>query len=230
MITLYPYGELGFADHGWLKARHHFSFASYQNPNRIGFGVLRVINDDIIAAGRGFAPHSHSDMEIITYVRQGAITHKDSNGNEGRTEAGNVQVMSAGSGITHSEYNLEDKDTNIYQIWIEPRKYGVKPTWDCANFPNNPVETGLNLLVSGDGKAPLFINQDAMIYAGKIKKGKLISHKIHGQAYLLVSKGSVALNEVFMNSGDGAEVENVSNIKIMANKDAEILVIDVPKS
>ena len=134
MITIYPYEELGHADHGWLDARHHFSFGRYHNPERMGFGVLRVINDDIIKAGKGFDTHPHKDMEIITYVRKGAITHRDSNGNEGRTEAGDVQVMSAGTGIFHSEYNLEDEDTNIYQIWIEPHKLDVTPDWSAHEF------------------------------------------------------------------------------------------------
>jgi len=145
MHTHYPYQELGRANHGWLDARHHFSFASYYNPKRMGFGTLRVINDDIIKAGRGFDTHSHRDMEIITFVREGAITHKDSNGNVGRTEAGDVQVMSAGSGVSHSEFNLETKDTNIFQIWIEPNQIGVKPRWDSHEFPDVSTTDELSL-------------------------------------------------------------------------------------
>ena len=118
MITHYPYEKLGHANHGWLDARHHFNFASYQNPKRQQFGALRVINDDVIKAGAGFDTHPHKNMEIITYVRKGAITHRDSNGNVGRTVAGDVQVMSAGTGVLHSEFNLESEDTNIFQIWI----------------------------------------------------------------------------------------------------------------
>jgi redox-sensitive bicupin YhaK (pirin superfamily) len=143
MIKIYPYDSLGHADHGWLNARHHFSFASYQNPDRMKFGLLRVINDDIIAANSGFATHPHQNMEIITYVRSGAITHKDSKGNEGRTGAGDIQVMSAGSGIEHSEYNLENEETNLYQIWIIPNKLGVKPRWDAKEFPKDPVKNSL---------------------------------------------------------------------------------------
>ena len=131
MINLIPYEKLGGADHGWLKAKHHFSFASYQDPNRMNFGPMRVINDDIVAAQKGFAPHPHDNMEIITYVRKGAITHKDNMGNEGRTAAGDVQVMSAGTGVTHSEYNLEDEETSLYQIWMFPNKKNVKPRWDA---------------------------------------------------------------------------------------------------
>ena len=125
MINLIPYEKLGGANHGWLKAKHHFSFASYQDPRRMSFGPMRVINDDIVAAQKGFDPHPHDNMEIITYVRKGAITHKDNMGNEGRTVAGDVQVMSAGTGVTHSEYNLEDEETSLYQIWMFSQHVGA---------------------------------------------------------------------------------------------------------
>ena len=163
MITHFPYANLGHANHGWLDARHHFSFASYQDPQRQQFGVLRVINDDVIKAGAGFDTHSHRNMEIITYVREGAITHRDSNGNVGRTVAGDVQVMSAGTGVFHSEFNLESEDTNIFQIWIEPNQLEVEPRWDSYKFPKEPTADSLMLLVSGDGDAPLSIHQDAFI-------------------------------------------------------------------
>ena len=167
MIRVYPYENLGHADHGWLNARHHFSFASYRDPKRVGFGQLLVINDDVIAAGRGFAPHPHNDMEIITYVREGAITHEDSMGNVGRTGAGDVQVMSAGTGVIHSEKNLEPGQTRLYQIWIEPREQGVKPRWEAAQFPKQPVTGTLPVLVSGQaqhaGTEALMIHQDAAI-------------------------------------------------------------------
>ena len=145
----------------WLDARHHFSFSNYQNPKRQQFGVLRVINDDVIKAGTGFDTHPHQNMEIITYVREGAITHRDSNGNVGRTEAGDVQVMSAGTGVSHSEFNRESEDTNIFQIWIDPNQLDVKPRWDSYTFPKQPTADALMLLVSGDGDAPLSIHQDA---------------------------------------------------------------------
>lgn len=228
MITIYPYNELGHADHGWLDARHHFSFARYFNPDRMGFGVLRVINDDIIKAGAGFDTHPHQDMEIITYVRKGAITHRDSKGNEGRTEAGDVQVMSAGTGIFHSEYNLENEDTNIYQIWIEPKAKAIQPAWDAHQFPKEPRDDALQLLVSGDGEAPLFIYQDARIYAGTLKANATIQHPIHQQAYVLVSKGDIALDGNHLHTGDGAEVSDVASITIHANTESEVLVIDVP--
>ena len=230
MITLYPYEKLGHANHGWLDARHHFSFASYHNPARRGFGVLRVINDDVVAAGNGFDTHPHRDMEIITYVRKGAITHRDSQGNQGRTSAGNVQVMSAGTGIFHSEYNLESEDTNLYQIWIEPSRQGVKPRWDMRAFPQEPVRDALSLLVSGkEEEDTLTIHQDARIYAGRLLAGTRITHPITHQAYILASQGELEVDGVRMKKGDGAEVTNLSEVAITALTDAEVLVIDVPE-
>ncbi len=229
MITIYPYEKLGHANHGWLNAHHHFSFASYYNPERMAFGKIRVINDDIIKPNSGFPSHPHSDMEIITYVRSGAITHKDNQGNEGRTEAGDVQVMSAGTGIFHSEYNNENEDTNIYQIWIEPDKLGVKPKWDTASFPKEVSNNKLSLLVSNDDGAALQINQNVKIYAGKLSKGGSINHKIENQAYILASEGEFEINGNLMKKGDGAEVSLLSSINIIATTDCEILVIDLPE-
>jgi quercetin 2,3-dioxygenase len=230
MITPYPYANLGHANHGWLDARHHFSFASYRNPQRQQFGVLRVINDDVIKAGAGFDTHPHKNMEIITYVRQGAITHRDSNGNVGRTVAGDVQVMSAGTGVSHSEFNLENEDTNIFQIWIEPNQQEVKPRWDSHEFPKTPTGEELMLLVSGDGDAPLSINQDALIYAGHLVEGTELTHPVKHQAYVLVSEGSLELEGHLMNKGDGLEVAELSSINIKALTDTRLLVIDVPKN
>ncbi|CAE6926912.1 Pirin domain-containing protein [Pseudomonas marincola] len=135
MIEVRPFEQLGGANHGWLAARHHFSFAEYYDPKRMAWGQLRVWNDDEIAPQTGFPPHPHRDMEIITYVRKGAITHQDNLGNKGRTEAGDVQVMSAGTGITHSEYNLEDETTQIFQIWIMPNQFNSAPSWGAKPFP-----------------------------------------------------------------------------------------------
>ncbi|HLD64933.1 MAG TPA: pirin family protein, partial [Pseudomonas sp.] len=135
MIEVRPFQQLGGAHHGWLNARHHFSFADYHDPARMNWGNLRVWNDDEIAPHSGFPKHPHRDMEIITYVREGAITHEDNLGNRGRTEAGDVQVMSAGSGIAHSEYNLEDQTTRIFQIWISPTAFGAPPSWGARPFP-----------------------------------------------------------------------------------------------
>jgi len=228
MITVYPYEELGHADHGWLDARHHFSFAGYLNRNRMGFGALRVINDDIVKAGAGFDTHPHEDMEIITYVRSGAITHRDSQGNEGRTGAGDVQVMSAGTGIFHSEYNLESEDTTLYQIWIQPKEKNVQPAWAAYAFPKEESDKSLSLLVSGDGKAPLTIHQDAFIYGGRLSAESEISHEIHNQAYLLVSDGVVEVDGHVLKKGDGAEITQQDAVKIKAQEPSEVLIIDVP--
>ncbi|MFC3050693.1 pirin family protein [Kordiimonas pumila] len=228
MITVYPYEQLGRADHGWLDARHHFSFARYYNPSRKGFGTLRVINDDIVKAGAGFDTHPHRDMEIITYVRKGAITHKDSAGNVGRTEAGDLQVMSAGTGIFHSEFNLESEDTNLYQIWIEPSEKGVIPRWDMKQFPKEPVTDKLSLLVSGNNDAPLYIHQDAQIYGGRLTAGTSLTHSVKHQAYILVSEGSAQINTTTLKKGDGAEVTDTNSLAITALTDTEILIIDAP--
>jgi redox-sensitive bicupin YhaK (pirin superfamily) len=233
MIRVYPYETLGHADHGWLDARHHFSFARYWNPERTGFGTLRVVNDDRVSAGRGFGAHPHQNMEIITYVREGAISHKDSLGNEGRTEAGDVQVMSAGTGVFHSEYNLETEDTRLYQIWIEPSRENVQPRWEARQFPKAPVTEGpLPVLVSGrkedETKHALFIYQDAAIYGGRLKAGTRILHPVKHQAYLLASTGEFTVNGVTMKQGDGAEVTDAQSLEITALTDAEVLVIDVP--
>jgi len=151
MIDIRKFDSLGHADHGWLDARHHFSFANYHDPNRMGWGRIRVWNDDRIAAKSGFPPHPHRDMEIITYVRTGAITHQDSMGNKGRTAAGDVQVMSAGTGVTHAEYNLEDEETTLFQIWIETDKQGAQPSWGAMPFPKESREGHFQLLASGNG-------------------------------------------------------------------------------
>ncbi len=233
MITVYPYKTLGHADHGWLDARHHFSFARYWNPDREAFGSLRVINDDLIAAGRGFGAHQHDNMEIITYVRKGAITHKDSLGNQGRTGAGDVQVMSAGSGVFHSEHNLEDEKTSLYQIWIEPNERNVTPRWDAREFPKAPVNAALSVLVSGrpehEKSGALFIHQDAAIYGGTLTKGAAVQQAVKHQAYILASVGSFSVNGTVLNEGDGAEISGEETLTIEAQSDAEIIIIDVPQ-
>jgi redox-sensitive bicupin YhaK (pirin superfamily) len=232
MIKIYPYENLGHKEISWLSARHHFSFSDYVNPERMSFGKLRVINDDIIKAGTGFGEHPHRDMEIITYVRKGAISHKDNKGNEGKTKAGDVQVMSAGTGIFHSEFNNEEIDTNLYQIWIEPQTNGVEPRWDAAEFPKQSNDN-LQLLVSGrdedKGKDALYIHQQASIYGGLISQGKTTEHQIKDQIYILISYGEVEIDGQKMKKGDGAEVTDIKSISITALNDSEILIIDVPK-
>jgi quercetin 2,3-dioxygenase len=233
MIKHYPYKTLGHHEFGWLDAHYHFSFAEYHNPERMSFGALRVINDDIVKAGTGFDTHPHKDMEIITYVRRGAITHRDSKGNVGRTEAGDVQVMSAGTGIYHSEFNLENEDTNLFQIWIYPRKKGVEPGWGSLTFPKEKVDKSLPLLVSGFAedktKDVLTIHQDARIFGGVIESGKSIRHFITNQAYLLVSEGEIIVDGKILTKGDGAEITDIETFTIEANETSEVVVIDVPE-
>lgn len=232
MIKHYPYQKLGHHDYSWLNARYHFSFSEYYNPDRMGFGALRVINDDIIKAGAGFDTHPHKDMEIITYVRKGAISHRDSKGNSGRTEAGDVQVMSAGSGIYHSEFNLESEDTNLFQIWIYPKENSIEPRWDSRRFPKNKVSDSLTLLVSGfdedQADDVLYIHQDARIFGGTLEAGQTINHRLSDQAYLLVSEGKINLEGMELNKGDGAEITELESIRIKALADAEVVIIEVP--
>lgn len=232
MINIRKLKDLGKGDHGWLKSNFHFSFADYYNRNNMNFGQLRVINDDHIGAHMGFGMHPHENMEIITYVRQGAVSHQDSMGNKGVTKAGEVQVMSAGSGIRHSEMNNTDEDVSLYQIWIMPNQKNVKPRWDQEKFPTAPVKGELPLLVSGREKdqrhGVLFIHQDAAIYGGRVNKGDAITNKIKHQAYILVSEGDVEIAGKKLTKGDGAEVTKQSEIKVSALSDAEILILDVP--
>lgn len=232
MINVVRYDTLGHANHGWLDARHHFSFARYWNPERTGFGELLVVNDDRVQSGRGFSAHPHDNMEIITYVRRGAITHKDNMGNTGITRAGDVQVMSAGSGVFHSEYNAEPEDTTLYQIWIKPNKRNVEPRWEAKEFPKMPANDALSVLVSGmpehEGSDALFIYQDAAIYGGTLAKGARVTQPIKHQAYVLASKGEMSINGTPVKQGDGAEIIGEKELVIEAVSDAEILVIDVP--
>lgn len=230
MIKQYRFSDLGQVNRDWLQARHHFSFAEYYNPDRVEFGALQVINDDLLTAGCGFKPHMHRNVEIVTYVRKGAITHEDSQGNESRLVAGSVQLITAGSGIMHSEHNSETVDTSIFQIWIEPNQSDLEPHWQSETFSQEPVTDSLNLLVSGNGEAPITINQDAYIYAGKLSQGTKIVHAIHDQAYILVSNGGFQINQERLYKGDGAEVTDEAFIEITAITDAEILVIDVPSN
>src|SRR3954467_11424432 len=174
MIEIRKFDSLGHADHGWLNARHHFSFADYYDPKRMSWGAIRVWNDDQIAAKSGFPPHPHRDMEIVTYVRQGAITHQDSIGNKGRTGAGDVQVMSAGTGVRHAEYNLEDESTTLFQIWVETDKRGAQPSWGAREFPKGDRAGTFVTLASGfegDGEA-LRITAAAGVIGATLKSGE----------------------------------------------------------
>ena len=230
MIDVRRFDSLGGADHGWLKARHHFSFANYYDPSRMGWGRLRVWNDDEIAARSGFPPHPHSDMEIITYVRTGAITHEDSMGNRGRTGAGDVQVMSAGAGVRHSEFNLEGETTTLFQIWIETDKPGAQPGWGQREFPKADRTGKFTVLASGDpaGDDALGINADARVLGATLKAGESLTYDLAPgrRAYLVPAVGAVDVNGVTLNARDGAGIVDETAITITATADAELVMVD----
>ncbi|WP_374514315.1 pirin family protein [Brevundimonas sp.] len=229
MIDVRRFGSLGGADHGWLKARHHFSFASYYDPSRMGWGRLRVWNDDEIAAKSGFPPHPHADMEIITYVRTGAITHEDSMGNRGRTAAGDVQVMSAGTGVRHSEFNLEDETTTLFQIWIETDRPGAKPSWGQREFPKSDRSGRFTVMASGDpGDGALPINADARVLGATLKAGESLSYDLAPgrRAYLVPAVGEVEVNGETLNARDAAAVVDEATVTITAKADAELVMVD----
>jgi quercetin 2,3-dioxygenase len=230
MIDKRSFASLGGADHGWLKARHHFSFANYYDPKRMGWGALRVWNDDEIAPASGFPPHPHADMEIITYVREGAITHKDSLGNEGRTAAGDVQVMSAGTGVRHAEYNLESDATRIFQIWIEPTEAGGPPAWGARPFPKSDRAGRFVTLASGlpgDGDA-LPIRTPARVAGATIQAGETAEYELDASrhAYLVPATGAVEVNGVRLDARDGAAITGETSLRIRALEDAEIVLVD----
>lgn len=225
-----PFASLGAADHGWLNAHHHFSFADYYDPARMSWGAIRVWNDDEIAARSGFPPHPHRDMEIITYVRTGAITHKDSLGNEGRTEAGDVQVMSAGTGIRHAEYNLEDETTTLFQIWIMPRANGGQPSWGAKPFPKGDRSGEFSILASGydEDREALRIRADARLLGTTLKAGDSIRYdSAEGRhLYLVPATGRIDIDGQTFEARDGAAIIGGESIFITAIEDAEIVLVD----
>lgn len=230
MIERRPFSDLGGANHGWLDAKHHFSFAEYHDPARMGWGALRVWNDDTIAPGTGFPPHAHANMEIVTYVREGAITHQDNLGNKGRTEAGDVQVMSAGTGIRHSEYNLEPGITRIFQIWLLPNGRGEPPSWGAKPFPKGdrsgafvPLASGL----PGDDEA-LPIRTNARVLGATLKAGESTEYRFDGdrRGYLVPAVGRVAVGGVELDVRDGAAISGVDAITVTALSDTELVLVD----
>ena len=230
MIERRKFEGLGSADHGWLRARHHFSFAGYHDPARMGWGSLRVWNDDEIAPGTGFPPHPHAEMEIVTYVREGAITHEDDLGNRGRTEAGDVQVMSAGTGIRHAEFNREPGTTRIFQIWIVPEQRGGPPAWGTRPFPKAdragrfvPLASGL----PGDPEA-LRIRTGARVAGATLRAGESAEYALGAgrHAYLVPAVGSVDVNGVRLDARDGAAIRDEAVLRVKALEDAEVLLVD----
>ncbi len=230
MIDLRPFDTLGGANHGWLDAKHHFSFASYYDPARQQWGNLRVWNDDAIAPKTGFPPHPHRDMEIITYVREGAITHEDNLGNRGRTEAGDVQVMSAGTGIQHSEYNMEDVTTRIFQIWIMPTRAGEAPQWGAKPFPKGERSGQFVTLASGyeNDNDALPIRTDARVVGATIKAGETVEYPLGAdrKAYLVPATGAVEIDGVRVNTRDGAAISDLEVLRVTAIEDSEIVLVD----
>lgn len=230
MIEIRPFDRLGHADHGWLDARHHFSFASYHDPARMHWGALRVWNDDMIAPNTGFDTHPHRDMEIITYVREGAITHQDSLGNTGRTEAGDVQVMSAGTGIRHSEYNRDDVPTRLFQIWIMPDRTGHAPSWGTRAFPRGERAGRFVVLASGhkDDTDALPINTDARVLGATLRNGEVVEYPLGNErlGYLVPARGTVEIEGMRVGERDGAAISDTAVLRVRALGDAEIVLVD----
>jgi quercetin 2,3-dioxygenase len=230
MIQVRPFSGLGGFRNEWLNARHHFSFGHYHDPERMGFGRLRVWNDDEVAPGTGFDPHPHREMEIVTYIREGAITHRDNLGNEGRTAAGDVQVMHAGTGIVHAEYNREAAPTRLFQIWIQPDRHGVAPGWATRQFPK---EGGLSVLASGRvqdaERGALPLNADAAVLAGTLRAGETASLELApGRGvYLVAASGSLTVNGTQVGARDGVAITGEDDLAIVATEDTELVIVDV---
>ena len=230
MIELRPFASIGAANHGWLDAHHHFSFADYHDPARMNWGALRVWNDDTIAPNSGFPPHPHRDMEIITYVRSGAITHQDSLGNKGRTGAGDVQVMSAGTGITHAEFNLEDEPTTLFQIWILPTRGGEAPGWGAKPFPRGERSGRFVALASGnsaDAEA-LPIRSDARVLGAALRAGESATVELGAarKAYLVPATGKVRVGEVVAQARDGVAIAGLDSVTVTALEDSELVLVE----
>ena len=229
-VEIRRFAGLGHVHHGWLNARHHFSFANYYDPARMGWGAIRVWNEDEIASNTGFPPHGHQDMEIITYVRDGAITHQDSLGNKGRTEAGDVQVMSAGTGVRHSEYNLEDETTRIFQIWIMPKRLGGAPSWGAKPFPKADRSGRFVVLASGfaEDEGALPIRADARVMAATVVAGDTVEYSVaEGRhAYLVPARGAIAIGGVRVEARDGVAITGGETVAFTAVEDAELVLVD----
>lgn len=231
MIERRPFASLGGANHGWLDAKHHFSFAEYHDPKRMNWGAMRVWNDDTIQPGTGFPPHPHAEMEIITYVREGAISHQDDQGNKGRTEAGDVQVMSAGSGIRHAEYNMEPGITRIFQIWIFPDQRGGQPSWGTKPFPKGERSGRFVTLASGiaGDEDALPIRADARVSGATLKAGETTEYRFSSRSrhgYLVPNTGKVEVDGVTLDARDGAAITDVDSIHIRALEDSELVLVD----
>jgi redox-sensitive bicupin YhaK (pirin superfamily) len=231
MITLRKSNERGTGRHGWLTTHHTFSFANYYDPKQMGFRTLRVINEDTVAPGRGFGAHQHSDMEIISIVLEGALAHKDSTGSDGVLRRGEVQRMSAGSGVVHSEFNgSETEPVHFFQIWIEPAKDGITPGYEQKLFPDEERRNRLRILAApGSPDGAVDIHQDARLYGSLLEGGAKVEHELAAErgAWIQVAKGTLDVNGTTLTAGDGAAIENESKLAITAKDDAEFLLFDL---
>ncbi|WP_417395281.1 pirin family protein [Gimesia chilikensis] len=231
MIRVRKAEERGHADHGWLDTYHTFSFAGYQDPEHVHFRTLRVMNEDVVQPGQGFGTHPHRDMEIVTYVLEGALEHKDSMGNGEVLRAGEFQRMSAGTGITHSEFNPSATEpVHLYQIWLFPESKGIEPSYEQKQFPVSEQQNQLRLVASPEAEAgSLRIHQDARVYLSQIEAEQTVTYALaEGRhAWLQVLRGSVVLNDVALDVSDGAAVSDTRNLKIQATDDAEIMLFDL---
>ncbi len=231
MIQIRKSDERGHANHGWLNTRFTFSFADYYDSKHVHFRTLRVMNDDRVAGGGGFPMHPHRDMEIVTYVLEGALEHRDSMGNGSVIKPGDIQYMSAGTGVTHSEFNAsESEPAHLYQIWMFPEKQGLKPTYGQKNFSEAEKRGKLRLLVSPDGRdGSVKIRQDNDLYATVLGAGESVKHELKPErhAYVQVARGSVTLNGTKLEEGDGAAISNEKTVELTGADDAEVLLFDL---
>jgi quercetin 2,3-dioxygenase len=231
MITIRPSNERGGGKHGWLNTRHTFSFDQYYDPRFMGFRSLRVINEDVVAPAAGFPTHPHRDMEIITYILEGKLAHKDSLGTGSVILPGDGQRMTAGRGIRHSEINPSETDpVHLLQIWILPEKTGLEPSYEQKSFPDNEKRGKLRVIASRDGReGSVKINQDAQLYVTLLGSGDQVTHQFEKNRYgwLQVAKGAVELNGANLTQGDGAAISDEQNLTIKGTKDSEVLLFDL---
>lgn len=232
MITLRPAGRRGHFNHGWLDTYHTFSFASYYDPQQMGFRSLRVINEDRVAPGRGFGTHSHSDMEILTYVLEGELAHRDSMGNGSVIRPGDVQRMSAGTGIAHSEFNpSESEPVHFLQIWIIPDRRGIEPSYEQRSFPVEARRGRLRAIAAGDGRdGAMKMEQDVAVYSAILEPGRSAVHDLADgrHAWVQVVRGSITLNGQVLQAGDGAALSDEPRIEITGvDADADVLLFDL---
>lgn len=231
MIQIRKSGDRGHADHGWLDTYHTFSFSTYRDPRHMGFRSLRVMNEDVVAPGQGFGTHPHSDMEIVTYVLEGALEHQDSMGNGEVLRTGEFQRMSAGTGITHSEFNPSaDEPVHLYQIWLLPERKGIEPSYEQKQFPIEERRNRLRLVASRDAaEGSLRINQDARVFLSSLDDGKQLEHRLADgrHAWLQVLRGALSLNGRDLATSDGAAVSEERALRLEARGDAEVMLFDL---